>query len=345
MAKVGQIFTILSFMFPKSLAKLCNQLLTEADFDMNARQYLGASAFISLLGGLVMFFVSMTLFRGSPLELPLGFFVAILSFIIVESLFFVFLYITADNRAKKIEEVLPDALFMVSANIRAGMTTENAVMASAKPEFGPLEEEIRRMSAKTFGGASLNQAMMEMSGRVRSTSLKRAVRLLVEGNSLGGQMAALLYEVGQDMRNVAQLKRELMNITLMYTIFIIFSCVIASPLLFATSVYYTQLSETISSRVTINPSELPAGATGFLGKIGGSKSDTSSKITGEDMHNFAIACIVVTTFFSSLVLAQIRHGKLNPALKYIPIFMSLALAFFFAAGFALKMLFKSLMPS
>ena len=341
---VGKIFIVLSLLFPKSIAKLCNQLLTEADFDMNARQYLGASAFISILAGFVMFFVSMTLFKGTSYELPLGFFVGILSFIIIEALFFVFLYITADNRAKKIEDVLPDALFMISANIRAGMTTENAVMASAKPEFGPLEEEIRRMSAKTFGGASLNQAMSEMANRVRSNTLKRAVRLLVEGNSLGGQMAALLYEVGQDMRNVGQLKRELMNITLMYTIFIIFSCVIASPLLFATSVYYTQLSETISARVTINPADLPPGASGFLGKIGSSK-DTSNKITGEDMNSFAVACIIVTTFFSSLVLAQIRHGKLNPALKYIPVFMTSALALFFVAQWGLKTLFKSIMPT
>ncbi len=337
---LSNVFTILSLLFPKPVTALCNQLLIEADFEMNARHYLGASATISILAGVVMFFVSASLLKNDIL----GFIVAIASLLIIESLFFVFLYITADNRAKKIEDVLPDALFMISANIRAGMTVENAVMASAKPEFGPLEEEIRRMSAKTFGGASLNQAMVEMANRVRSTTLKRAVRLLVEGNSLGGQMASLLYEVGQDMRNVTQLKRELMNLTLMYTIFIVFSCVIASPLLFATSVYYTDLSETISSRVSINPNELPSGATGFLGKMGGAK-DKDSKITGEDMKNFATACIIVTTFFSSLVLAQIRHGKLNPALRYIPIFMTAALVIFFAAQWGLKTMFKSLMPT
>ena len=156
-------------------------------------------------------------------------------------------------------------------------------------------------------------------------------------------MAALLYEVGQDMRNVAQLKRELMNITLMYTIFIIFSCVVASPLLFATSVYYTDLSQKISAGVKINPAELPSGAGGFIKNVG--NTDTANKITGEDMNTFATACIVVTTFFSSLVLAQIRHGKLNPALKYIPVFMTSALVIFFVAQFALKTLFKSLMPS
>jgi archaeal flagellar protein FlaJ len=333
-----KLFILLSLLFPKSVVATCNQLLIEADFDMHVRQYLGVSAAISLLAGVVMFFVSATLLANDAL----GVLVALVSIVIIESLFFVFLYITADNRAKKIEEVLPDALFMISANIRAGMTTENAVMASAKPEFGPLEEEIRRMSAKTFGGTSLNQALMDMSNRVRSTTLKRAVRLLVEGNSLGGQMAALLYEVGQDMRNVGALKRELMNLTLMYTIFIVFSCVVASPLLFATSVYYTQLSETISGRVNIDPSELPAGATGFLGSVGGG-SDPSNQINGEDMQNFAIACIVVTTFFSSLVLAQIRHGKLNAALKYVPIFMTAALLIFFLAEWGLNAMFKSIL--
>jgi hypothetical protein len=332
-----KFFIVLSLLFPKSVVDVCNQLLIEADFEMHVRQYLGASAVISLLAGAAMFLLSASLLKNDAL----GLIIALLSIIIVEGLFFLFLYITADNRAKKIEEVLPDALFMISANVRAGMTTENAVMASAKPEFGPLEEEIRRMSAKTFGGASLNQAMVEMSQRVRSSTLKRAVRLLVEGNSLGGQMASLLYEVGQDMRNIAQLKRELMNITLMYTIFIIFSCVVASPLLFATSVYYTQLSATISSRATVDTSQLPPGAGGFFTSSG--KKDPASQITGEDMNNFAIACISVTTFFSSLVLSQIRHGKLNAALKYIPVFMTSALAIFFIAQWGLKSMFKSIM--
>jgi archaeal flagellar protein FlaJ len=335
---VDKFFIVISLVFPKSVTDLCNKLLVEADFDMPVRQYLGGSASISLLAGIVMFFVSARMLNNTPL----GILVALLSILIIETLFFIFLFITADNRAKKIEDVLPDALFMISANIRAGMTTENAVMASAKPEFGPLEEEIRRMSAKTFGGTSLNQAMVDMSNRVRSNTLKRAVRLLVEGNSLGGQMASLLYEVGQDMRNIAQLKRELMNITLMYTIFIVFSCVVASPLLFATSVYYTELSSTISSRTSINPADMPAGISGPFGNIGG-KKNPDTQITGEDMKNFAIACITVTTFFSSLVLAQIRHGKLNAALKYAPIFMTAALALFFIAQIALKTMFKSIM--
>jgi len=332
---LDKIFIALSLAFPKSTVDLCNQLLIEADFDMHVRKYLGASAFISILAGFGMFFLS-----ASMLGNILGFIVALLSLLIFEALFFAFLFITADNRAKKIEDVLPDALFMISANIRAGMTTENAIMASAKPEFGPLEEEIRRMSAKTFGGSSLNQALLEMGARVRSTTLKRAMRLLVEGNALGGQMAALLYEVGQDMRNIAQLKRELMNITLMYTIFIIFSCVVASPLLFATSVYYTQLSEKISSRVTISSDQLPTGASGFF-NVG--KKNPDSQITGTDMQNFAISCIIVTTFFSSLVLSQIRHGKLNGAIKYVPIFMTAALLIFFVAQYILTSMFKSIM--
>ncbi|MFH1447986.1 MAG: type II secretion system F family protein [Candidatus Micrarchaeota archaeon] len=332
-----KLFIILSFAFPKSLVAVCNQLLIEADFDMHVRQYLGASILISTLAGISMFFIAASLL-GSTL---IGLAVFPLSIAIVEGLFFMFLYITADNRAKKIEEVLPDALFMISANIRAGMTTENAVMASAKPEFGPLEEEIRRMSAKTFGGLSLNQALTEMSMRIRSTSLRRAVRLLVEGNSLGGQMASLLYEVGQDLRNTSSLKRELMNITLMYTIFIIFSCVIASPLLFATSVYYTQLSDTISSRVSIDEADLPAGAMS-MGNVGGTK-DEENQITGEDMQNFAVACIVTTTFFSSLVLSEIRHGRINAALKYAPVFVTTALVIFFLSQWMLKTMFKTIM--
>ncbi|MCX6777367.1 MAG: type II secretion system F family protein [Candidatus Micrarchaeota archaeon] len=331
-----RLFVLVSLAFPKRIVDLVRELLVQSDFDMNVREYLGVSAVMAFAVGLIMFFISAT-FVGNIL----GFLVSIFAMLVIEAVFFVFLYITADNRAKKIEEVLPDALFMISANIRAGMTTENAIMVSAKPEFGPLEEEIRRMSTKTFSGVSLNEALTEMANRVRSNTLKRAVRLLVEGNSLGGQMANLLYEVGQDMRNIMALRRELMNMTLMYTIFIVFSCVFAAPALFATSVYYTQLSAKLTEGVSVDTSSMPAGASSFTGFL--SSGPRTAAITGDEMQLFAIVCIFVTTFFSSLVLSEIRHGRLNAAIKYVPVFVVVAYTVFFGATFLLTTMFKSML--
>jgi len=334
---LDRLFAITSVMFPQRVIDDVGRLLQEADFDIPPRKYVGLSLWVSYSLALIAFAITLTF-----AEFLEGLFVGIVSFAVSETLFFLLLTLIADNRAKKIEEALPDALQMISANMRAGMTIENAVLASARPEFGPLEEEIRRVSTKVYGGMSMAQAFKEMAERVRSKALKRAIRLIIEGSTLGGQMAQLLHEIARDIREMANLRHELQNATIMYTIFIVFSTVLASPILFSTSIYYTEINELVTrSAEFAGPSTLPAGAagTGFLPTFSIIREE--DRITAAEMTTFAITCIIVTTFFSALTLGLIRHGRVSYGVKYILPFMVTALLLFFVAHYTLTEVFKS----
>lgn len=334
---LDRLFVITSALIPQRVIDDVGRLLQEADFDIPPRKYIGLSLWVSYGLGLIAFAIALTF-----AEFLESLLVGIVSFAVSETLFFLLLTIIADNRARKIEEALPDALQMISANMRAGMTIENAVLASARPEFGPLEEEIRRVSTKVYGGMSMATAFREMAGRVRSRALKRAINLLIEGSALGGQMAQLLHEIARDLREMANLRHEIQNATIMYTIFIVFSTVLASPILFATSIYYTEINElVIRSAEFSGPTTLPAGAAGvgFLPTFALARPE--DRITATEMTTFAITCILVTTFFSSLTLGLIRHGKVSYGVKYILPFMATALLMFFAAHYTLTEVFKS----
>ena len=63
---------------------------------------------------------------------------------------------------------------------------------------------------------------------------------------------------------------------------------------------------------------------------------TAESFTPGEVSQFAIGCILLTTFFGSLTLAEIRYGQLTRGLKYIPIFMITALAIFFMTNALLK---------
>ncbi|GAG13435.1 unnamed protein product, partial [marine sediment metagenome] len=191
------------------------------------------------------------------------------------------------------------------------------------------------VSTKTFAGSPLRDALQEMGDRVRSKSLKRGITLLIEGNALGGQMASLLYEIAQDLRNQQALQREINNATMMYTIFIVFSTLLASPILFATSVYYSTMSAAILAEVG-DVGELPPGAMAF-GSAQGILQGAA--ITPEELKLFAIAAITVTTFFASFTLAQIRAGKLIAGIKYMPLFVLAGLGIFFGALYGLETMF------
>jgi len=338
---LDKLFVLTSALIPQRIISDVNKLLQEADFEIPARKYLGLSLWVSYALTLVAFAIALTF-----TEFLESLVVAIISFVASEALFFLMLTIIADNRARKIEEALPDALQMISANMRAGMTIENAVLASVRPEFGPLEEEIRRVSTKTYGGMSMAQSFKEMGDRVRSAAMKRAIRLIIEGSALGGQMAQLLHEIARDLRELANLRKEIENATVMYTIFIIFSTVIASPILFATSIYYIEINELIAKNIqTVSPGALPAEASSsqgaFLTQFIPGTASAEERITASEMTTFALTCIIVTTFFSALTLGMLRQGKATRGIKYVPFFVIGALLLFFLAHYGLAEMFKS----
>ena len=326
-------FVKASFLLPENIVASFSRIMVQGGFTISAREYAGYSLILSLIVAVLAVQVS-----GYFIERALAVAVGAFAFFVLMALFYLLILITADNRARRIEEVLPDALQMISANIRAGMTLENAIWMAAKPEFGALEEEIRIVSGKAFGGKPVTEALQDMTARVRSRRLERAVRLLNEGIQLGGEIAPLLDEVARDLKMDRLLAREIASATTMYMIFIIFTSVIASPVMFAASVYYSEMSYFISTQRAVS---LPSGTTsgvaggGFTAIIAtGQRS--AELITPNEVYQFAVASIMLTTFFGALTLAEIRYGRFTRGLKYIPLFMIAALAVFFTTNTVLK---------
>ncbi|MDO8339739.1 MAG: type II secretion system F family protein [Candidatus Burarchaeum sp.] len=328
-----RLLHIASRIYPASFEKRFTMLLKEADIEIPAKLYLGTAAIVLFLTVAVSL-----VFSTFMLGILYAIGIAILAALAVMVLFYLVPLMAADTRAKQVELVLPDAFMMIAANIRAGMTIENAILASAKPEFGPLEMEIKRISTKIFAGTSLHDALLDMGERVRSNALKRGITLLLEGNALGGQMASLLYEIAQDLREQKTLQREISNATMMYTIFIVFSTLLASPILFATSVQYSMMSAKITASVG-EIGELPSGAMSFGSAEGILRGPI---ITPDELKLFAVACITVTTFFAAFTLAQVRTGKLLSGIRYVPVFVLAGLGMFFGALYGLQQLFGSI---
>ena len=60
------------------------------------------------------------------------------------------LILAVDKRRDFVEKVLPDALELTAANIRAGFIPSKALLLSARSEFGPLAEAIKRSGKDIF---------------------------------------------------------------------------------------------------------------------------------------------------------------------------------------------------
>ncbi len=322
----SKLYVKVSSIVPKGIVKKYEQYMITADLKIDARAYIGFTLLLSILSGFVsaMFFLNI----GAPpiYALPLGF----ITGAIIMAFFYVRIALLSDARAAQIENYLPEALQLVAANIRAGMTIDKALWLCARPEFGPFEKELRKMAAETLGGKPVTQALTESAKRVKSVILDRAYLLLIQGIQLGGALANLLTEIAGDIRTNQALKNEITAATTMYTIFIIFASVMAAPMLFAVSSFYVQATNKIwQSQSQESSAGGFAGGMSQQGEVSVLKVSQENALTFDEVRIFAVACILITTSFGSLSIGLIKYGASRRGIKYIPMFVSAALAVYF----------------
>lgn len=238
------------------------------------------------------------------------------------------LVLSIDARRKEVDNALPDFLLLSAANVRAGMTVDQAMWNSAKPEFGVLSNEIELVAKRTFGGEPFDKALDRLTARFNSKLLARTVALIKQGLATGGKMADILERTADDAREAQLIQKEIAASLVMYVIFIAFAACIGAPFLFSVSNRLIEMLEKIFLSI---PTTGAATTTfGFL-------SPSPPGIRSDDFFLFTVAVTISTAIFSSFIIGIIQRGSKKEGIKYIPLFVAATLAVFFAASAILSM--------
>ncbi len=283
--------------------------------------YSGASVDVNLV--IRIQFILSLIFSIISLLLPYSFLVKLLlviaSFSAFHVFFYVFFFLQAESRKNFAEQILPEVLLMVSSNLKAGMSVDKALLASARKEFGILSRQIRRAVDKLLLGESITTALKEIPKGIKSDVIRKTIDLVIEGVQSGGELATLLEEVSEDIRNKNMLKKEVSSQVRLYTLFIAIASCLGAPLLYAVSLHLVETMIKVWSNVEINESLL---TTSFF-KI------SKPNINEKSLFVVFIVNIVVTSVFSSLMIGAIEKGKESAGIKYIPLLASISLILFF----------------
>lgn len=330
-----EIYKRIEYFTPKSYKERLRKEMIYAGFDEKVtNKFIGFSILFTVFVALVVGFILWLLAFGW-----LGIVIGVVSGLIFIAVINMLVILIADSRSAQIELVLPDALQLMSANVRAGMTVDKAIWLAARPEFGILEEEIRRVGAKSIGGESIKEALTEMSNRIKSTILDRAVKLIIEGIESGGELAKLLEETSLNIRTSQALKKEIQASVMMYVMFIVFAAVVGAPLLYAISLYFVEtMGRLWGSQALAIPQDVPQtfGTTGFAAKI------SAPQVSPTELLYFAITSMLITTFFGSIIIGLIQYGEEKKGFKYIPLLVAGALGVFFVVRLVVGLLFGKL---
>ena len=252
------------------------------------------------------------------------------------TLFILLVYFYVDlrifKRTKKLEEMLPDFLQVVSSNLKGGMSFENALLSAIKPRFSILATEMAEVSKKIMTGHDTSKALSELGRKYDSPTLRRIIDLIVTELESGGEIAGMIDRIVTNIKETRFLKEEISASAVAYMIFISSIVIVIAPLLFALS--FNLLTIILGFVSKLSSTTAKVGALPF----------TVSQVAMDptSFKYFSIATIITISFFSSLIVSIVEKGNIKSGLKYIPIFTISALVMYFIFMKILGMVFSGM---
>jgi flagellar protein FlaJ len=190
---------------------------------------------IGVLSFAVVFVVILALGFGFEIGLVFGI------LILLMTMFIVYLpKLQSGGRATAASRELPFALRQMATELRAGIGLHDSMRSVAISGYGPLSEEFARALEEIKYGETTEKALMDMSDRIQSDGLKRAVYQITRTLSSGGDLAKTLsviaddtsYEMRMKLKDYAQ---KLNSFTMIYMFIAILGPVIFMIMMIAAS--------------------------------------------------------------------------------------------------------------
>lgn len=301
-------------LYPEKLRVSYKQLLDYASIQTPLENYLTMIFVITLAASLVLAFF-LTLFFDLNF-----FFMFVICFFLAHLVAHSWLSLNADARGKFVEDLLPDLLQLMASNLRAGYTLDRALLLAARPEFGSFKDEINRAGKDVATGKDFNEALIEMSQRIKSDKLSKAVRLIVAGEKSGGSLVDLLAQSATNLRQQRMIDERIRSNVLVYMIFIFAAIGFGSPVLFSLSSFLIDIMTDVFAQI-----DLPD----TTGNIDIPISFSEVTLDPSFVMQYVILSMIITSVMGSLIIGLISKGKKKAGLKFIPILIVLTISLFF----------------
>jgi archaeal flagellar protein FlaJ len=318
------------FMIAKNYLGWWGEMLRYAGNDADPFKFSSILAIVALVAGIA----ASSVVGGT---LTARYIVWIGAFLATHIIAYAYLLLASNSRAAKVEEVLPDFLSLVASNIRSGLTTDRALITSARDEFGPLTVAINKAGKSSITGMPLEHVMTQLCEYINSDVLRKTMRLIVEGMQSGGDMSELMEKTALDIRKFRSVRREIDSIILNYKLFILAAIALGAPLLYAVSTFLVDIMIAIKGKIAANAvgsaeSALQVGL--FKGKL---------MLSSEAITFFAAVSIIVTVFFGCMAVGVMGSGRRMEGLKYFPLLALVGIVVLFGIRLALGTILKGMM--
>jgi archaeal flagellar protein FlaJ len=202
---------------------------------------------LMLIAGIIFGVIGLVSFTLIGINIILGF---VVGFLTPTVIVFLWLFFSMERRVDAIEQNTPDFLRQISSLLRAGVGIETALEDISKQGGGPLTAELKRAVIEIKIGSSFDDALLSMGERLKSKTLDRTFRMILEGKRVGGSLSDVIETVAEDLRAVLALKRERRANVMMSVMFLIIAAIVAAPFALGMIMIYSHFIESLGK---VNP--------------------------------------------------------------------------------------------
>lgn len=262
--------------------------------------YVKASDLITLmlLGGVLFGALGLALFLVIGIDPLIG---MLVGFITPLAIVLGWLFFSMERRVDAIEQTTPDFLRQISSLLRAGIGIETAMEDISKQGGGPLNDELKRAVIEIKIGSTFDDALLSMGERLKSKTLDRTFRMILEGKRVGGSLSDVIETVAEDLRAVLALKRERRANVMMSVMFLIIAAIIAAPFALGMIMIYS-------------------GFIGSLGKANPLLDAASISATGY---------LIIHSIIAGLLIGIVLYGSARKGVKFSIALVPIAFGIFY----------------
>ena len=195
---------------------------------------------------LIFFIIALILAIFTTLELS-GMYLVLVSMIYISIIYYP--QMKEQRSYSDLNQELPYALRHMGIELKSGKGLHDALITIKNADYGSLSKEFNRVLEEVKFGKSTEDSLLEMTHRVKSEGLTRAIHQIIGTLRVGGNLANSLEIIAQDISFDMQIKlkeysQKLNSFILIYTFIAILAPVISLIMLMAGS---TVMGDVISS--------------------------------------------------------------------------------------------------
>ena len=178
-------------------------------------------------------------------------------YLVITGMFYIFLIfypkIKEQRNYSDLNQELPYALRHMGIELKSGKGLHDTLITIRDADYGTFSKEINKVLEEVKFGKSTEDSLLEMSKRIKSEGLARAIQQIIGALRVGGNLANSLEIIAKDISFEMQIKlkeysQKLNSFILIYTFIAILAPVISLIMLMASS---TVMGDIISSSLLL----------------------------------------------------------------------------------------------